>query len=241
VATSRFAINPLWLIYLPPETSIRPGLLERPVWALASFVKRDTQRRVHERVFSVPKPDCYQRIRPQMGIDPFQQAAEQRLVVGLPMISGSSADMARLLKWLRETGMRLAEALHIEAADIHPCGTKATLRRGVKRNSVPQRCGPSIWATRPPYCPCSLGSGRLFPGPSTDSAVVSTRYGQWQRQENRAAEEEGRGPRELRRFRIHDLRHAFAIASLIDDSTCIYRHQQHLGHSSVIGYSDTGN
>jgi phosphoribosylaminoimidazole-succinocarboxamide synthase len=30
--------------------------------------------------------------------------------------------------------MRLAEALNLRAADIHPCGTKATLRLGVKRN-----------------------------------------------------------------------------------------------------------
>ena len=66
---------------------------------------------------------------------------------------------------------------------------------------------------------------------------MSTRYGQWCRQrqarENRAAALEGRRPIELGRFRLHDQRHAFAIASLIDDATCIYRLMEHLGHSSV--------
>lgn len=39
-----------------------------------------------------------------------------------------SSDISRLIRWLRQTGMRLAEALNLRAPDIHPCGTKATLR-----------------------------------------------------------------------------------------------------------------
>jgi hypothetical protein len=31
----------------------------------------------------------------------------------------------------------------------------------------------------------------------------------------------------------HDLRHAFAVASLIDDPDCIYRLSEHLGHTLV--------
>ena len=80
-------------------------------------------------------------------------------------------------------------------------------------------------------------SGRLFPRLSTDSAVVSTRYGQWcrqrQRREDREAVAAGKPPVALARYRLHDQRHAFAIASLIDDPTCIYRLMEHLGHSSV--------
>jgi integrase len=133
-------------------------------------------------------------------------------------ISGWSADMARLLKRLRETGMRLAEALHIEATDIHPCGTKATLRRGVKRNKRGSKVRTIDLGNAATILPMLARKERLFPGLSIDSTVVSTRCRQWHRQRqgggNRAAEEEERGPRELRRFRIHDLRHAFAVASL---------------------------
>ena len=37
----------------------------------------------------------------------------------------------------------------------------------------------------------------------------------------------------LRAFRLHDLRHAYAIASVIDDASCLYRLRLHLGHSTV--------
>ena len=48
-----------------------------------------------------------------------------------------------------------------------------------------------------------------------------------------AAEKQARQAEELLCSRLHDQRHAFAIASVIDDDTCIYRLQEHLGHSSV--------
>jgi integrase len=79
--------------------------------------------------------------------------------------------------------------------------------------------------------------GHLFTAISTDSAVVSTRYGQWRRQcqgrEDRAAAVEGRPSVIMPCFRLHDERHSFAIASLIDDPTCLYQLMEHLGHSSV--------
>jgi integrase len=79
--------------------------------------------------------------------------------------------------------------------------------------------------------------GRLFADLHLDSAVVSTRYGQWKRQkqgrENRAAKAERREPVELKAYRLHDLRHAFACASLVDDPDCIYRLSVHMGHTLV--------
>jgi integrase len=42
------------------------------------------------------------------------------------------ADMGLLIHWLRETGMRLAEALQVRAEDIHPDRQRVTLSRGVK-------------------------------------------------------------------------------------------------------------
>ncbi|WP_043831037.1 hypothetical protein [Muricoccus aerilatus] len=79
--------------------------------------------------------------------------------------------------------------------------------------------------------------GRLFAALPLDSAVVSIRYGQWRRQrqarENRAADAHGRPPIALPEFRLHDLRHAFACASVVDDDTCIFRLSEHLGHTLV--------
>jgi integrase len=81
------------------------------------------------------------------------------------------------------------------------------------------------------------GKGRLFARLPIDSAVVSTRYGQWKRQrqarEAKAAKAEGRAEVTLRIFRLHDLRHAFAIASVIDAPNRIVELQKHLGHVSV--------
>lgn len=79
--------------------------------------------------------------------------------------------------------------------------------------------------------------GRLFATLRSDSAVVSTRYGQWRRQrqgrEKRAAEAAGREAVTFKLYRLHDLRHAFAVASLVDDPDCIYRLSEHLGHTLV--------
>jgi integrase/recombinase XerD len=152
-------------------------------------------------------------------------------------ISTWSTDMADLVVWLRETGMRLSEALHIERRDVHPCGTFATLRRGVKRNKRGDRVRTIDLGRAAVMLPRMPKEGRLFAGLNIDSAVTSTRYGQWHRQrqgrENREAEASGRVPMQLLRFRLHDLRHSFAIASMLDDKQGIYRLQQHLGHSSI--------
>lgn len=154
-------------------------------------------------------------------------------------IAGWSEDMARLIRWLRETGMRLAEALNLRVEDIHPCGTKATLSRGVKRNrdghggmtrTIDLGQAAAMLADMPK-------KGRLFAALPADSAVVSTRYGQWCRQrqarQNRASLAEGQEPAVLDRHRLHDMRHAYACASLVDDDTCIYRLSVHLGHTMV--------
>jgi site-specific recombinase XerD len=155
-------------------------------------------------------------------------------------VSEWSLDMARLIGWLRETGMRLAEALNLRAADIHPCGTKATLRLGVKRNRGADG-GPMTRTINlgraASLLPGMPRMGRLFANLPSDSAVVSTRYGQWRRQkqgrENRAAETAAREPIAIKFYRLHDLRHAFAVGSLVDDPDCIYRLSEHLGHTLV--------
>jgi integrase len=162
------------------------------------------------------------------------------LAILIAEVSGWSPDMGRLLLWLRETGMRLAEALNLRRSDIHPCGTKATLRLGVKRNRGADG-GPMTRTIDLGRAAAMLADmpakGRLFAKLPADSACVSTRYGQWRRQkqgrENRAAEAEGREAVVFKTYRLHDLRHSFAVASLIDDPTCIYRLSEHLGHTLV--------
>lgn len=155
-------------------------------------------------------------------------------------VSEWSPEMARLIRWLRETGMRLAEALQLRAQDVHPCGTKATLKLGVKRNRGAE--GGDMTRTidlgrASRFIPDMPTKGRLFAGLHPVSSVTSTRYGQWCRQrqgrEDRAAAAAGREPVQMDRYRLHDLRHAFAVASLVDDPDCLFRLSMHLGHTKT--------
>lgn len=147
--------------------------------------------------------------------------------------------MAFLLIWLRETGMRLREALSVWVDDILPDRSAVRLHRGVKRNKDGDQVRTIDLTDGARAVVAALGTrtGRLFGGLHSDPAVVSTRYGQWCRQrqgrEDRAAAAEGREPVQLFRFRLHDLRHAFAVASLVRDPTSAYRLKWHLGHASV--------
>ena len=161
------------------------------------------------------------------------QPTDEQVAELVAEVSTWKPDMGLLVTFLRETGTRLSEALLLRAEDVHPDGRTATLSRGVKRGKVR-----TIDLGRAAELLEGMPKqGRLFPGLHPDSAVVSTRHGQWHRQrqerERKAAEAEGRPPVELFRCRLHDERHAFAIASLIDDSGCVYRLMEHLGHSSV--------
>jgi integrase len=148
-----------------------------------------------------------------------------------------SAEMALLMRWLRETGMRLNEALSIHRSDVNPGGLTATVRRGVKRNASGDRTRVIHLGRAADMLAGMPTSGRLFSGLHPDVSVTSTRYGQWRRQrqgrEDRAAEAGGREPVQLPVFRLHDLRHGFALASIIDDPDCIYRLAEHLGHSKL--------
>lgn len=170
--------------------------------------------------------------------DALDPPSDPEVQVTLAEIASWSADMVRLMRWLRETGMRLKEALHVQREDVDPDGQHVTLSRGVKGNRRSGLKTRTIHLGRASALLAEMPEkGRLFASLSTDSATVSTRYGQWKRQrqgrENVAAQLEGRPPVELFRFRLHDLRHAFAIASLIDSPTRIYELQRHMGHSTI--------
>jgi integrase/recombinase XerD len=165
--------------------------------------------------------------------DSLNPPTDTELSVDLAELADWRSDMALLHRWLRETGMRLREALLFRREFVHPCGRQATLLSGTKGNKprTIHLCRAADLLDELP------SSGRIFHRLSTDSAVVSTRYGQWRRQrqgrENREAANGNGDAEELRRWRQHDLRHSFAITSLTDDDTCLYRLQQQMGHSSV--------
>lgn len=152
---------------------------------------------------------------------------------------GVAAGTKKLQRRVRETGMRLNEALSLEVSDIRPDRSSATLRRGVKRNKngLRVRTIDLTDGARAVLTVINAKAGRVFSNLHESSAVVGTRYGQWCRQrqgrEDRAAKVEGREPSTLCRFRLHDLRHAFAVASMVRDVACSYRLQLHLGHSTI--------
>lgn len=88
--------------------------------------------------------------------------------------------MATLFVWLRETGMRLGEALHLQRTDINPCGRFVTLRHGVKGNRRSGRKTRVIALGRAAaLLPGLQSEGRLFENLPLNVAKVSTAYGQW--------------------------------------------------------------
>jgi integrase/recombinase XerD len=121
-------------------------------------------------------------------------------------------ELASLIRFLRATGMRAGEALRAkwehfdgEALTIHE--TKAGRARTIQvpAEALPER----------------RTGGRLFPGLPLTSGDLASDW-QWVR----------RSLPEDRHFRLHDLRHAYAIAE-IRAGRDIYDLSHHLGHSSV--------
>jgi integrase len=145
--------------------------------------------------------------------------------------------MADLVVWLRETGMRLGEALAAECSDVHPDGRQITLRRGVKRNRHGAKTRTIDLGRAAELLPRLEQTGRLFrPAAARQRrrqhpvrAMVPAAPAP------RGARREGGGPDARPAAALSPSRraHAFAIASLIDDPTCLYRLMEHLGHSSV--------
>ena len=176
-------------------------------------------------------------------VDPLSPPTDAQLLPVIGAVEGWQPQMALLLRWLRETGMRLQEALLLRRAHIHPDGVQATLRDGVKRNRAQGLKTRTIHLGRAADLLPALGKDRLFDAPHIDPVVVSTRYGQWWRQqkarEAKAAEYPSSIPL-LHRFRLHDLRHAYAMASIVDHPNRLGELMLHLGHahpSTTVGYT----
>lgn len=138
--------------------------------------------------------------------------------------------MVPLLRFLAETGMREMEAVSLEAKDVDWPGRKITLVR--TKSSRPRALN---WKTHGGDAGRVLDglaarSGVVFPNrDGTEYRNVSSNFGKVMRDAVRRAEDEGV---EFRRWRIHDLRHRFAVRWLKAGGD-IYRLSRHLGHTSV--------
>lgn len=119
--------------------------------------------------------------------------------------------LAAIIRFLRATGMRAGEALRARADHRH--GGDLVIME--TKNGRARTIGLGGAADRLP------GKGRLFPGLQPDSALLASKWGRYRA--NLPDEQ---------RFRLHDLRHAYAIGELRDGRD-IYDLSHHLGHSSV--------
>jgi integrase len=148
------------------------------------------------------------------------QVRERRVAIRAPSDAAIEAaaravepvmpQMAALLRFLRANGLRSGEALRAVWEDvaggvltIHE--TKSGRVRAIDVSALPSG-GPG---------------GRLFPDLPEDSLTLAGRWS-WLRRKCPG----------LPRFRLHDLRHAYAIAEIVRGRD-IYDLSRHLGHTSV--------
>lgn len=129
--------------------------------------------------------------------------------------------MARVLTLLDETGMRAQEAVTLEGQNIDRMRQQLRLvhtqtnRPRVISLVTPGGDATAVLARAPEIGPVFPSStGRAYQNFSTHAAKVIARVC------------------EARRFRVHDLRHGFAIRALRAGMN-IYSLSRHLGHTSV--------
>lgn len=159
-------------------------------------------------------------------------------------IAFAPPSMAAILRVLDATGMRAQEAVTLERYQVDAVRQQITLTRTKtsRPRTLPFRtpgrdAGPALaHALREAdQHESERGErkdkeGLLFPARS-GQAYVNFSGNAWRVQRDLALHEEAAG-RPFRRFRVHDLRHAWAIRAL-KNGMSIYQVSRHLGHSSV--------
>ncbi len=142
------------------------------------------------------------------------------------LISSCPPAMAGILRLLDATGMRAEEAAQIERFQIDAERMQILLTR--TKTSRP-RVIP--WATPGGDAAGALAAGKpdgfLFPSDKTGTSYKNLASACWKNSTLLAAADPA-----WRRFRVHDLRHAFAVRAL-KGGMSIYQLSRHLGHSSV--------
>jgi integrase/recombinase XerD len=141
------------------------------------------------------------------------------------MIAAAPAGMASILRLLERTGMREGEAVALEATDIDWIGHQIRLTR--TKTSRPRTLE---WATPAgdagPVLMTASRSGTLF------TASTGGPYANFATNAGRVMRDLKKRDPDFRPFRVHDLRHAFAIRWLRAGGD-IYHLSMHLGHTSL--------
>ncbi|MGG5812570.1 tyrosine-type recombinase/integrase [Falsiroseomonas sp. CW058] len=145
------------------------------------------------------------------------------------VLAEAPAAVAGILRLLDQTGMREGEAVNLDAGDIDRSLGQITLL--VTKTSRPRTID---WRTpggdAGPLLREAPLSGLVFPSVGGRAyANFSSNVGQVMR---RLEARERAARRPFRRFRVHDLRHGFAIRWLKGGGN-IYDLSRHLGHTSV--------
>lgn len=145
-------------------------------------------------------------------------------------IAFAPAPMAAILRLLDATGMRAQEAVTLERHQVDAARAQIVLtqtKTGRPRTLAFKTPGGDAG----PILAAAAAKGLLFPA-RTGEAYKNFPGNCWRVQRDLAAQEAKAG-RAFRRFRVHDLRHAWAIRAL-KASMSIYQVSRHLGHSSIV-------
>lgn len=126
--------------------------------------------------------------------------------------AAGAPQLAQMIRFLRTTGMRAGEALRARWEHLHGDDLLIPETKNGRVRTIDVAA-----ADLPPR----KKTGRLFPDLPEDSGALASRW-QWIRREMPKAQH----------FRIHDLRHAYAVDEMRRGRD-IYDLSHHLGHSSV--------
>lgn len=141
------------------------------------------------------------------------------------LIAAVSPGIAAVLRLLDQTGMRENEAVTLSAADLDRSGRQIRLTR--TKTSRPRTLD---WTTpggdATPILAAAPGRGPVF------VSAIGGQYRNFAANVTQAARRLREADKTFRPFRVHDLRHRFAIRWLRNGGD-IYHLSMHLGHTSL--------
>lgn len=161
----------------------------------------------------------------------FKRPGERSVELGIACCYGNLKPLAL---FLRATGMRLEEGVTLERGQINQCRAVATLtetKNGNARTVALNEAALGLLQAQPAY----MGTDLIFP--AIDRSTGEPRpYKQastnWQEAQRRAITKAEKNSWKFERFRLHDLRHIYAIDFLAHGGN-IYKLQVQLGHGSI--------
>jgi integrase/recombinase XerD len=140
--------------------------------------------------------------------------------------------MAAILRLLEQTGMREAEAVTLEAWQVNWVARTITLSRTKTNRPRTLKFKTPGGDAGPILDGIAIKGGALFPSSTGDGYSVGSFSSGVGRIMREVIERERLAGRPFQRFRVHDLRHGFAIRALREGMN-IYELSRHLGHTSV--------